>query len=326
MGMETPEQPDMDYRPGKPLSNELIYKIAYQQANFEVLLENMSQGVGMFDGEHNIVFCNRRFFEIFGISKYHSDEVRTFRDVLELRVRTGCYPDVDACAYVQQCIATIEAQRSQTLIHTLRNGVIVLEKHIPFESGGWLTSFEDITEFYQLKREIEHLAYHDQLTGLPNRHGLMLEIENLAASEIDRISLLYLDLDGFKSVNDRYGHLIGDELLKLVALRLRESTKRTDKILRLGGDEFAILCRSRMGPGDAGRLARRIISKIEEPFVINGQKIEISVSIGVLTSDEHAARFDSLLKKADSAMYAAKRAGRGKFCIYGAENSVPQTD
>ena len=298
------------------LNNDLIHKIAFQQANFEVLLENMSQGVGMFDKDRRIVFCNRRFFEIFGISQYDADAVSSLQDVLELRVRTGCYPEVDACAYVKQCIETIRGQQSQNLIHTLRNGVIVLEKHIPFESGGWLTSFVDITEFYELKQEIEHLAFHDQLTGLLNRHGLIREIDHIAATRSGFITLFYLDLDGFKGVNDEFGHLIGDELLKLVGQRLRDCTKQNDTVLRLGGDEFAILCKNGLSDGDAGALAKRVIGRIEEPYRIGDQRVEISVSIGVLVSDEDIVEFDSLLRKADMAMYAAKRAGRGQYCIH----------
>ena len=297
----------------QPLSGALIYKIAYQQANFEVLLENMSQGVGMFDFNQNVVFCNRRFFEIFGITDYRSDEVRTLEDILVLRVRTGCYPKGDARSYAAQCVGMVRAQQSQTVVHELRNGFILMEKHIPFEGGGWLTCFEDITEIYQLKREIEHLAFHDHLTGLPNRHGMVRAIERLKGQGYRDLTLLYLDLDGFKQVNDHHGHLIGDLLLKMVAKRLSECAKKPDCVLRIGGDEFAIISNAQMTPGDAATLAQRIVSCVETPFVIDNLTIEISVSVGVLQGNASGATFDKLLTKADAAMYAAKRAGKGKF-------------
>jgi diguanylate cyclase (GGDEF)-like protein len=167
--------------------------------------------------------------------------------------------------------------------------------------------------------KVEYLAHHDPLTGLANRVLLGEQLDQALAHmrrTRDSLAVLFLDLDGFKSVNDTLGHTIGDALLKAVAERLRESVRDTDKVARLGGDEFAILQVSEQQPNNAASLAQRLIDVLSTPFSIDGHQVVVGASIGVAVALEKAADAEQLLKSADLAMYRAKADGRGRFCFF----------
>jgi diguanylate cyclase (GGDEF)-like protein len=162
--------------------------------------------------------------------------------------------------------------------------------------------------------ELTHQAYHDSLTGLPNRKFLLDRAEQ--AVEIGyatgtRVALLLLDLNGFKQVNDTVGHHAGDVLLQLVAQRLQGSVRRPDLVARLGGDEFAVLLTANPGGTDAVAAGERICDRLREPFDIEGQEVRIGASIGVAICPQHAIEFSALMRAADVAMYDVKRAGGG---------------
>ncbi|MGA8017093.1 MAG: diguanylate cyclase [Candidatus Dormiibacterota bacterium] len=172
----------------------------------------------------------------------------------------------------------------------------------------------DVTELRARTAELSHQALHDALTGLPNRLQLtQLLLERLAVSRRtgSPISLLLMDLDDFKAVNDTQGHHVGDELLKAVAQRLRSQLRESDLVARLGGDEFAILPGVTTGPGDAERIATKIVEAFRAPFFLNDVALDTGVSIGIASFPEHGEDAEALMRQADSAMYTAKRSGRG---------------
>jgi diguanylate cyclase (GGDEF)-like protein len=178
----------------------------------------------------------------------------------------------------------------------------------------------EIVHRQQSEAQIQFLAHHDALTGLGNRFLVREQLgEALARVRTLRESLavLFIDLDGFKSVNDTLGHSLGDELLKCIARRLRDTLRETDNIARLGGDEFAILQLSDEQPKAATALARRLVEMINEPCVIDGHQIVVGASIGiaVATADDNADP-EQLLKNADLAMYRAKADGRGTYRFF----------
>lgn len=159
----------------------------------------------------------------------------------------------------------------------------------------------------RLHQQIEGLkrsSNSDPLTGLANRRALH-ETFSGPDAEVES-SILYLDLDGFKEVNDTYGHATGDELLKIVAKRIQSSIREQDLAVRLGGDEFAVLCRS-CGPDEARQLSERILETLRSTVMIAGSKLTVSGSIGVATA---RAIDEEMLQRADNALYQAKRAGR----------------
>lgn len=165
--------------------------------------------------------------------------------------------------------------------------------------------------------ELEHMARHDTLTGLPNR-ALFLDHLGTAIAQSarngNRFAVHYLDLDGFKQVNDTYGHGAGDTLLETTATRLLSSVRAADTVARFGGDEFAILQRDCAGETDATVLAQRITRAIKEPFEVDGHAARVSVSVGIAFSDA-GVDAEELLARADRALYQAKHAGGNGFCL-----------
>jgi diguanylate cyclase (GGDEF)-like protein/PAS domain S-box-containing protein len=181
---------------------------------------------------------------------------------------------------------------------------------------GWLY---DITDRKQAEEYVQHLAYHDPLTELPNRMLLRDRLNQaLALAECDKsaVVLMFVDLDGFKPVNDAYGHDVGDLLLKAVAKRLRDCVRRSDSVARIGGDEFIILLTTIETTENAMEVAEKIRQSLNESFVLAGHTLHISSSIGVATYPDHARNARELIHCADIAMYYAKAEGRDAVRLY----------
>ncbi len=184
------------------------------------------------------------------------------------------------------------------------------------QNQGAVVTFRDISEIRLLTTELSYLAFHDPLTGLPNRALLFERLtQELAYAERYNVSLalLYLDLDLFKQINDVLGHWVGDELLRQVAKRVLSCVRRTDTVSRLGGDEFAVLLTGfdqRTFPDES---ATKIAKRLSDPFVLNDETVNVSASIGISLFPEDGQDAETLVKHADTAMYQAKARGRG--CI-----------
>jgi len=183
-------------------------------------------------------------------------------------------------------------------------------------------SIRDISERKQAEREIRQLAYHDMLTGLPNRSLFHDRLEQALAQSKRHgrpLSLLFLDLDRFKDVNDTLGHDAGDLLLKAVADRLRSCVRQSDTVARLGGDEFVVLLNSVKNERDSAIVAEKILELLAEPVRLHGKEVFTSTSIGVVMHPDDGRDAETLLKHADMAMYAAKDKGRNNFQFYSEE-------
>ena len=182
--------------------------------------------------------------------------------------------------------------------------------------GSIVVNSRDVTERKALEERLEHQAFHDPLTGLPNRSLLSNRFEQ-AAGRADRagkhLAILYLDLDGFKSVNDSLGHEAGDRLLVAVAERLGAHSRLGDTVARLGGDEFCVLAEDVGGVEGAARVAGRVREGLREPFLIEGRRISVSASIGAaVRAPGEDLSLDRLLREADAAMYRAKKDKSGE--------------
>jgi diguanylate cyclase (GGDEF)-like protein len=167
----------------------------------------------------------------------------------------------------------------------------------------------------RLLDEVTHQAMHDQLTGLANRlqfTGQLRAAIDRAREEIHPVTLLYIDLDGFKPVNDEFGHDVGDQLLVAVAKRLAACTREGDTVARLGGDEFAVLIDSQTAAGDAEQVSARITRALSRPFMIDGHQLQLGASIGQALFPIDADDPDGLLRSADAAMFVVKRATRAR--------------
>ncbi len=176
----------------------------------------------------------------------------------------------------------------------------------------------------RVEAELAFQATHDALTGLPNRSQLVSDLDRLLTSSESDLSVLFVDLDGFKQVNDRLGHAAGDELLKRVASRLREVTRPGDLVVRLGGDEFVIVLNG-LGVFEAEATASRIVSVLELPYVVGGDEASISASIGVAEAGE-LRESEAILREADVAMYRAKAMGKGRAMHLGTDASRALAD
>jgi len=169
----------------------------------------------------------------------------------------------------------------------------------------------------EMAAEAQHRARHDTLTGLPNRTALFEELEKLSSTGVrpagERAAFLFVDLDGFKKVNDTLGHQAGDDLLRETAELLRRAVRPGDVVARLGGDEFAVVCRSIASREAAEAVAKRIVSSLETLRAGRGQGIGVTASVGIAISGPEIFNADQLVRAADTAMYAAKRQGRGRW-------------
>lgn len=188
----------------------------------------------------------------------------------------------------------------------------------------YVSVFNDITERWHKDERIRHLALHDPLTDLPNRQLLTERLGQLivqTAREPRKLALLFLDLDQFKHINDTLGHQVGDELLVQVAQRLLALVRQNDTVARLGGDEFIILLDNPLNQEDVAHIAARIVATIHAPMALRGHQVQVGASVGIALHPSGGNTAAALIRSADSAMYAAKRAGKNTYRFFTPEVS-----
>jgi diguanylate cyclase (GGDEF)-like protein len=226
--------------------------------------------------------------------------------------------DSDPEELVAGLLAEAKAGNTATRL-LIQNGRSIRIVDQPMKGGGWVATFEDITEWQQAQEQISHMARHDALTSLPNRTLFREQLEQALrlVKRSDQLAVLCLDLDHFKEINDSLGHPIGDALLMEVGRRLGECVTENDTVARLGGDEFAIVqfCKD-CDPSAVAVLASHVVERISEPYTIGGHQLVIGVSIGISLAPEDGKNPDELLKKADLALYRAKADGRGTYRFF----------
>ena len=283
----------------------------------QTVLNNMSQGVLMFDSETRLIFCNQRYVELYGLSQEIVQPGCLLRDLLVHRLDVGSFAG-DIEEYIGRLKEGIVEGKTFNQVANLPDGRAFSVVNKPLSGGGWLATHEDITERQRSEDRIAHMARHDALTDLPNR-VLLLEQLNHEIKRVKRgecLAVLCLDLDHFKSVNDALGHHIGDELLKLVGERLRGCTRELDIVARMGGDEFAIIMTQMEQAADAATLSKRIRDSVIKPYQIEGHQIVTDISIGISVAPMDAVESNELLRNADMALYDAKGDGRGTFRFF----------
>jgi diguanylate cyclase (GGDEF)-like protein len=287
-----------------------------QKMLLDTALDNMSQGLCMFDAEGRIVLFNERTISLMGAG-IASFEGRPLIELLHDMKANGRW-NGDPDDFFARLLA--EAREGETVTRTFawkERSIRMVNQ--PMSGGGWVSTFEDITEWQRAQEQISHMARHDALTNLSNRTLFREEMERALklARPGDQLAVLCLDLDHFKKVNDTLGHPVGDALLKEVASRLGRCLGTGDTVARLGGDEFAIVqvCKD-CGPVAASTLASQIVEIVSAPYEIHGHQLVIGVSIGISLSPEDGNDPDQLLKNADLALYRAKADGRGTYRFF----------
>jgi len=304
----SPHLPQSSYRQKSSQENERLLR---------TILNSMALGVLMFDADAKLVFCNEPYVAMYGLSDAVAKPGCALRDLLLHHAQIGSFSE-DPDDYIAKLNACLVEQKTFSKVVNAENGRVLSIVSTPVAGGGWLSTHEDITERQRAQEQIAHMARHDALTELPNRLLLreQLDCELKRVKRGECLAVLCLDLDHFKSVNDTLGHPIGDELLKLVADRLRGCVRELDTIARLGGDEFAIIMTQLKRPTDAASLSRRIRDAIVKPYVIDGHHIVSDISIGISVAPIDGVDADQLLKCADLALYGAKTEGRGNFRFF----------
>jgi diguanylate cyclase (GGDEF)-like protein len=291
--------------------------------HFDAALSNMTQGLCMFDGQKRLVVWNERYAQIYRLPpdflKVGTPHDAIIADRILRGILKGDSSDSAARAKIS-ALGQLPKDTTSSRVDEFADGRFMLVTRKPMVDGGWLATHEDITERRRAEAEIVHLARHDGLTGLANRAEFNARLKE-ASKRLKRnggaVTVMMLDLDKFKAVNDTRGHLAGDQLLVEVGRRLQSEIREIDVLARLGGDEFAII---QEGVPDqhagATALALRIISAITRPFDLSGHEARVGISIGVALAPVHGNESEQLLKCADLALYDAKANGRNDFRVF----------
>ncbi|MDY0955562.1 EAL domain-containing protein [Stenotrophomonas rhizophila] len=240
------------------------------------------------------------------LALYTQDSRNAFEAALE-RIADGGLPEqLDLCFYRQSGLRIWV----QVLIELDRRDGLPTR---------FVVLFRDITREREANERIELLAHYDLLTGLPNRMLLREQTADAIEEARDRgapLAMLFIDLDGFKTINDTFGHATGDALLKAAASRLHQNLRNADLFGRFSGDEFIVVLRDLADPEDAGHVARKLIASLAEPLQRGETTLKVGASVGIAMLDQSHHDFESLLRAADAAMYAAKEAGRNTYQYY----------
>ena len=279
-----------------------------QYARFGVAMNEMSQGLCMFDGEDRLAFANVRLAEVVGLAEPPLPGTG-LEEILHQIFASLALSARDA-RWSRTRLRALVAARTPDQQHWELPGAQTLSVHIqPMVDGGWPLTCEDVTERRLAEARIAFLAHHDPLTRLPNRalfHNRLDEALRRAV-RVPGCAVLCVDLDGFKEVNDTCGHSTGDLLLQAVAARLRDCGGRTDTVARLGGDEFAIIHPG--GADTASALAARMLGELSRSFDLGDHQVTVGASIGFAVAEGEA---EELLRHADMALYVAKSEGRNR--------------
>jgi len=284
---------------------------------FDTALNNMPHGLAMFRADGRLAVMNHRFSKMMNLSDDFAQRGADVSAICAACVEAGTMSAMSATLILQE----VEHSRASEIITTdpdFSKNRSLSWTFQPMADGGTVMLVEDITERKDAEARISHLARYDELTELPNRVNFRDEIGRLLAVQqgAEQLSsLLFVDLDQFKQVNDTLGHPCGDQLLCAVSKRLREMLRPEDFVARFGGDEFVVFQQNIHSADDAAGLARRIVDRLSERYKIDNHLVEIGASVGIAMTSRGVSA-DTLLKNADMALYRAKADGRGTFCFF----------
>jgi diguanylate cyclase (GGDEF)-like protein/PAS domain S-box-containing protein len=291
-------------------------KLRGQKMLLDTALETMSQGLCMFDADGRIVLCNDRYAAMMGLSVPSLKGLSLLNLLIKYSNSVGADTGDAEQVFAGVLADAREGRPITKIIKTSAGRALRVNDQPIHKGGGWVSTFDDITEWRQAQEQIAYMAHHDALTGLANRTQLIEKLNDAltrAGSQHDGVALHFIDLDRFKSVNDTLGHDGGDFLLKTLAERLRQVVRTDDVVARLGGDEFVIVQTGIKSKDQAERLAQRLIDMMTAPIDLKEQTIIATVSVGIAMAPEDGADPERLLKSADLALYRAKAEGRN--CI-----------
>ena len=292
-------------------------RLAAERRQLALAVNNIPQGLVLYDASARIVICNEPYIEMFGLSPEVVKQGCTMQRLIGHRKETGSF-DGDVDAFCNAIIQTVSLGKATRQLTEAPGGRAIEIINRPLKVGGWVATIEDITERTRADEKIAHLAHYDTLTDLPNRLLFRQRLEQAlnAMRPDEQLAVLYIDIDEFKSINDALGHPVGDELLIGIAERLRGCLAETDVAARLGGDEFAVIQTSIRDPSETTELVAKIHSAIRQPFDCIGHLITTDASIGIALAPGDGLDLDQLLRNADLALYGAKGDGRRTYRFF----------
>jgi len=283
-------------------------------------MDNMNHGLAMFTSDLRLATANARHRHLYPrvSSAIGTPVLKLVSDMIQHNLLDKARADL-----IPGCLAeTVRTQANANCEVLTRSGQTYLVNTQPVPTGGVVMVTEDITSRKAAKAEIERLAHYDDLTGVPNRFHfnktlsrLCLQLQNNKSSGF---SVVYMDLDGFKQINDSLGHDVGDELLNRVAHRLSLIADQNDFVARLGGDEFVYI-HTKPDLGSAAQIAEKLWQAITNPLYVRDKLLTIGVSMGIATAPDHGTSAKDLLRHADMALYFAKAKGRNTWTVFNAE-------
>ncbi|GAA5787088.1 two-component system response regulator [Chitiniphilus shinanonensis] len=286
-----------------------------RQAN--VVFQTTGEGVLITDIEHRVIATNPAFTLLTG---YTAEDIHGRDPDQFLHARRHSdhfYPRLMESHHGYWHGEILCLRRDGTPFPAWEHVCAVRDEHGQLRN--YIITFSDISQIRQAEEQINHLAYHDALTGLGNRHQLAVRLE----TELERarlahlqVGVMFIDLDGFKLVNDTLGHAAGDQLLQTVARRIKSALRRTDIAIRLGGDEFVVIVPDARRLDDYATLADKLLDAVREEIELRSERLSISASIGIAVFPDNGEDSQTLLKSADNAMYDAKLRGRNRFAFY----------
>jgi diguanylate cyclase (GGDEF)-like protein len=304
-------------------ARESAAALEHESDLLQATLQNMEQGVAMFDAQGRVEFYNQRILDLLELPRELLDRKPLLEEVIRYQRERGEFEGQPPQALAHLAAPSLTAM-PPVVVRQRPNGRIIEVRSIPVAGGGLLRTYTDVTERHQHQQHIEHLASHDSLTGLYNRakfmECLVAEVA-LARRQQGHLAVLYLDLDGFKPINDTHGHGAGDQVLVWVGQTLRRVARESDFVARLGGDEFAVLQRGIDDYEQAVVLAQRLADALSQPWVLGKLQVQVGASFGIALYPEHGGDPEALLAAADQAMYLVKLGGRDSSSLAAPQRS-----
>lgn len=293
----------------------------------QVAIQDLPDGFAIFDQNNQLVTQNDKLFEFYPHLKSRETMIRgglTFEKLLESNVAAGIYPlnskgQLSSRQWLEEKKANFLLPASQWE-ETLTNGLTLSVTTYRTPDGGGALVVKDVSQDKAHHQDLTFLAYHDALTGLPNRKAFYQRLDqamlNMSVSAKSILAVLFLDLDGFKAINDTYGHEMGDWILNQVSQRLRGCVRGGDTVARFGGDEFCVILNQVSTRRKVKMVASRMLKSVAEPYIRNDVSMKLGVSIGIGIYTPKIQDGEALLKEADIAMYAVKQQGKGQFLFF----------
>ena len=299
-------------------------RLQQQNDMLHTIIDNFPGGVSVVDANMRILAFNRLFQVLLDLPEGLLRQPQLmFEDVIRHNAQRGDYGPAPVETLVAERMVLARQFNPHRAERTLPNGTTLEIRGMPLPQGGFVTLYIDVTSNKQHQRELEHLAHFDALTGLPNRVLLADRLRQGMAQALRRgqqLAVAYLDLDGFKQINDTLGHEVGDQVLVVLAGRMKQALRDGDTIARLGGDEFVAVLADVEGAQGNAPMLKRLLAAVDAPVRVLGQDMLLSASVGVTFFPQaQEVDADQLMRQADQAMYQAKQAGKNRYHVFDTE-------